>query len=180
METMESLEKKVVGNLCSQLGVKSPMHAPRLVKIVLNMGVGEASRDKEALSEAIQDMTLISGQKPIVTKARKSIAGFNIRDGWPVGCMATLRRARMREFFYRLLNIAIPRTRDFRGFARKGFDGHGNYSFGIREQIVFPEIDYDRLSHLRGLDVTVVTSTKRDDWGEALLKAYGFPFVREG
>ncbi len=179
METIESLEKKVVSSLCRQFGLKSAMHAPRLVKIALNMGVGEASRDKEALREAIQDLTLISGQKPAVVKARKSIAGFGIRAGWPVGCKVTLRRTRMREFFYRLLNVVIPRTRDFRGFARKGFDGRGNYSFGIPEQIVFPEIDYDRLSHLRGMDVTVVTSTKRDDWGEALLKAYGFPFVGE-
>jgi large subunit ribosomal protein L5 len=144
------------------------------------MGLGEAVGDKKIIANAVQDMTLIAGQKPIVTKARKSIAGFKIRDGWPIGCKVTLQRNRMYEFLQRLISIAIPRIRDFRGFTSKAFDGRGNYSLGIKEQIVFPEIDYDKIDKIRGMDITITTSAKTDEEALALLKAFGFPFKDRG
>jgi len=152
------------------------MQIPRLVKITLNMGVGEAITDKKIMDNAVRDLTQISAQKPIVTKARKSVAGFKIREGWPVGCKVTLRRERMYEFLDRLINIAIPRIRDFRGLSPKAFDGRGNYSMGVREQIIFPEIDYDKIDAVRGLDVTITTTASTDDEGRALLEAFKFPF----
>jgi large subunit ribosomal protein L5 len=152
------------------------MEIPRLVKITLNMGVGEALGDKKVLDHAQRDMSLIAGQKPIVTHARKSIAGFKIRQGWPIGCKVTLRRARMYEFLDRLVNIAIPRIRDFRGLSPRAFDGRGNYSLGVREQIIFPEIDYDQIDALRGLDITITTTARTDEEGRALLAAFNFPF----
>ena len=152
------------------------MQVPRISEITLNMGGGEASADKKVLDSAVGDLTLISGQKPIVTNARKSIAGFKIREGWPIGCKVTLRRDRMYEFLDRLVSVAIPRIRDFRGFSPRAFDGRGNYSLGLREQIVFPEIDYDKVDKLRGLNVTITTSARTDDEGRALLKAFEFPF----
>jgi large subunit ribosomal protein L5 len=146
------------------------------VKITLNMGVGEAINDKKIMENAVGDLTRISGQKPIVTKARKSVAGFKIREGWPIGCKVTLRRERMYEFLDRLINIAIPRVRDFRGLSPKAFDGRGNYSIGVREQIIFPEIDYDKIDAIRGLDVTITTTAQTDAEGRALLDAFNFPF----
>lgn len=151
------------------------MEVPKITKITLNMGVGEASQDRKAIDGAVTDMTAISGQKPVVTKARKSIAGFKIRQGWPIGVKVTLRGERMYEFLERLIGIAIPRVRDFRGLNPKAFDGRGNYSMGLREQIVFPEIDYDKIDKIRGLDITITTTAKTDDEGRALLKAFSFP-----
>ena len=147
-----------------------------MTKITLNMGVGEAVNDKKVMDNAVNDLTLIAGQKPIVTYARKSIAGFKIREGWPVGCKVTLRRELMFEFLDRLVNIAIPRIRDFRGLSPRAFDGRGNYSLGVREQIIFPEIDYDRIDTLRGLDITITTSARTNEEGLALLSAFDFPF----
>jgi len=152
------------------------MEVPRLTKITLNMGVGEAIADKKVLDNAVADMTRIAGQKPIITKARRSIAGFKVREGWPIGCKVTLRKDRMYEFLDRLISVAIPRTRDFRGYSPKAFDGRGNYSLGIREQIIFPEIDYDKIDVIRGLDVTITTTARSDDAGRALLAAFNFPF----
>jgi len=149
---------------------------PRVKKITLNMGVGEAVADKKQIENAVRDMTAIAGQKPVVTKARKSIAGFKIRDGWPIGCKVTLRGEHMWEFLDRLIAISIPRIRDFRGLNGKAFDGRGNYSMGVREQIMFPEIDYDKVDALRGLDITITTSAQTDEEGKALLKAFNFPF----
>jgi large subunit ribosomal protein L5 len=166
----------VVARLRERFGYGNVMAVPRITKITLNMGVGEAVGDKKVMEHAVSDLALISGQKPIVTKARKSIAGFKIREGWPVGCKVTLRRERMYEFLDRLINIAIPRIRDFRGFSAKAFDGQGNYSLGVREQIIFPEIDYDRIDTLRGLDITITTSARTDEEGRALLEAFNFPF----
>jgi len=166
----------VVASLRERFGYGNVMAVPRITKITLNMGVGEAVGDKKVMEHAVSDLALISGQKPIVTKARKSIAGFKIREGWPVGCKVTLRRERMYEFLDRLINIAIPRIRDFRGFSAKAFDGQGNYSLGVREQIIFPEIDYDRIDTLRGLDITITTSARTDEEGRALLEAFNFPF----
>ncbi len=154
----------------------SIMAVPRLVKIVLNMGVGEAVADRKVLEAAQQDMALISGQRAVVTKARNSVAGFKVREGWPIGVKVTLRRKRMYDFLERLVHIVIPRIRDFRGFSPKGFDGRGNYSLGISEQIVFPEVDYDKIDALRGLDVTIVTTATSDEEGLALLRAFHFPF----
>ena len=148
---------------------------PKVHKITLNMGVGESARDKKLMDHAVRDMTAIAGQKPIVTKARKSIAGFKIRDGMPIGCKVTLRGERMYEFLDRLISVAIPRIRDFRGLNARSFDGRGNYSMGIREQIVFPEIDYDKVDSIRGMDITITTDAKTDDEGRALLKAFNFP-----
>ena len=165
----------VVSQLRERFAYNNVMEVPRLVKVTLNMGVGEAVGDKKVMEYAVSDLTLIAGQKPIVTLARKSIAGFKIRDGWPVGCKVTLRRGRMYEFLDRLINIAIPRIRDFRGFSAKAFDGRGNYSLGVREQIIFPEIDYDRIDTLRGLDITITTSARTDEEGRALLEAFDFP-----
>lgn len=166
----------VVGQLQQQFGYNSVMQVPRLVKVTLNMGVGEAIGDKKILDHAVDDLKRISGQKPIVTKARKSVAAFKIREGWPIGCKVTLRRERMFEFLDRLINIAVPRTRDFRGFSPKAFDGRGNYSLGVKEQIIFPEIDYDKIDTIRGLDVTITTTAKTDEEGRALLGAFSFPF----
>jgi len=162
--------------LREQFGYRNIMEIPRLVKVTLNMGLGEAVGDKKVLEHAQNDMALIAGQKPIVTLARKSIAGFKIRQGWPIGCKVTLRRQRMYEFLDRLINVAIPRIRDFRGLSPRSFDGRGNYSLGVREQIIFPEIDYDRIDALRGMDITITTSAYTDEEGRALLAAFNFPF----
>jgi large subunit ribosomal protein L5 len=152
------------------------MEVPRVTKITLNMGVGEAVGDKKVLENAVADMQKIAGQKPVVTKSRKSIAGFKIRDGWPIGCKVTLRDERMYEFLERLIAIAIPRIRDFRGISGKQFDGRGNFAMGVTEQIIFPEIDYDQVDKLRGMDIVITTSAKNDDQGRALLSAFNFPF----
>jgi large subunit ribosomal protein L5 len=172
----EYYRDQVVGQLQEKLGVKSVMEVPRITKITLNMGVGEAVGDKKIMENAVGDLEKIAGQKVVVTKARKSVAGFKIRDGWPIGCMVTLRRERMYEFLDRLINIAIPRIRDFRGLSPKSFDGRGNYSMGVKEQIMFPEIDYDKIDALRGLDITITTTAKNDEEGRALLEAFQFPF----
>ena len=166
----------VVAGLREQFSYASVMQVPRISKITLNMGVGEAIADKKVMEHAVNDLTLIAGQKPVVTKARKSVAGFKIRDGWAIGCMVTLRRGRMYEFLDRLINISIPRIRDFRGMSPRAFDGRGNYNMGIREQIVFPEIDYDKVDTLRGLNIAITTTANTDDEGRALLKAFNFPF----
>ncbi|AUX86131.1 MULTISPECIES: 50S ribosomal protein L5 [Acinetobacter] len=158
------------------LGVKNVMDIPRITKITINMGVGAAAADKKLLDGALADMQAIAGQKPVLTLARKSIAGFKIRDGWPIGCKVTLRGERMYEFLDRLISIAIPRIRDFRGFSSKSFDGRGNYSMGLKEQIVFPEIDFDKIDRIRGMDITVTTTARTDDEGRALMRAFGFPF----
>ncbi len=166
----------VVKQLMEQFAYANVMQIPRITKITINMGVGEAVGDKKIMDHAVADMTKISGQKPIVNLSRKSIAGFKIRDGWPVGCKVTLRRERMFEFLDRLINIAIPRIRDFRGFTGRAFDGRGNYSMGVREQIIFPEIDYDKIDALRGMDITITTTARTDEEGRALLAAFKFPF----
>lgn len=162
--------------LKEELGLDNVMQIPRITKITLNMGVGAASQDKKLLDGAVKDLELIAGQKPVVTHARKSIAGFKIREGWPIGAKVTLRGERMYEFLDRLISITIPRIRDFRGFSAKSFDGRGNYSLGIKEQIVFPEIDFDKIDRIRGLDITITTSARNDDEGRALMRAFGFPF----
>ncbi|MEX2470425.1 MAG: 50S ribosomal protein L5 [Pseudohongiellaceae bacterium] len=172
----EYYQKEVVPALTQQFGFDNPMRVPRLTKVVLNMGLGEAVADKKILENATSDLELISGQKPIVTKARKSIAGFKIRDGWPIGCKVTLRGERMYEFIERLVGIAIPRIRDFRGLSPKSFDGRGNFAMGVNEQIIFPEIEYDKIDTLRGLDITIATTAENDDQGRALLTALKFPF----
>lgn len=166
---------EIVAKLIKDFGFKSVMQVPRISKITLNMGVGEAAADKKILTNAVDDLTKIAGQKPVTTKARKSIAGFKIRDGWPIGCKVTLRRDKMYEFLDRLISIAIPRIRDFRGFSGKAFDGRGNYSLGIKEQIVFPEIEYDKIDKIRGLDITITTTAKTDAEAKALLAAFKFP-----
>jgi large subunit ribosomal protein L5 len=166
----------VVPELKKQFGYSNPMEIPRITKITLNMGVGEAVADRKVMEHAVEDMTRISGQKPIVIKARKSVAGFKVREGWPVGCKVTLRRERMYEFLDRLINIAIPRTRDFRGMNPRSFDGRGNYNMGVKEQIIFPEIDYDKIDALRGMDITFTTTAKTDEEARALLAAFSFPF----
>ena len=167
----------VVPQLMKEQGYQNIMEVPRIEKITLNMGVGEAVNDKKILLEhAVKDMTMISGQKPQVTLTKKSIAGFKIRDGWPIGCKVTLRRERMYDFLQRLLTIAIPRVRDFRGLNRRAFDGRGNYNFGVKEQIIFPEIQYDKIDALRGLDICITTTAKNNAEGMALLKAFKFPF----
>ena len=167
---------QVVNELKNKFGYKSVMQVPRIEKITLNMGVGEALTDKKLLDNAVADLAAISGQKPLVTKARKSVAGFKIRQGYPIGCKVTLRGERMWEFFERLITIAVPRIRDFRGLSAKSFDGRGNYSMGVREQILFPEIDYDKVDRVRGLDITITTTAKNDEEGQALLAAFNFPF----
>jgi large subunit ribosomal protein L5 len=169
-------KEKVVPELLKEFAYKNVMQVPRVKKITLNMGVGEAVADKKQIENAVRDMTAIAGQKPVVTKARKSIAGFKIRDGWPMGCKVTLRGEHMWEFLDRLIAISIPRIRDFRGLNGKSFDGRGNYSMGVREQIMFPEIDYDKVDAIRGLDITITTSADTDEEGKALLKAFNFPF----
>ncbi len=171
-------QSDVAPKLQEQFGYKSAMEIPKITKITLNMGVGEAIQDKKALEGALADMEKISGQKPVVTKARKSIAGFKVREGWPIGCKVTLRKDRMYEFLDRLVTISIPRIRDFRGLSPKSFDGHGNYSMGIQEQIVFPEIDYDKIDKIRGLDICITTSAKTDEEGRALLHAFNFPIKK--
>ena len=167
---------EVAPALKQQFGYKSVMEVPRITKITLNMGVGEAVGDKKILEHAIGDMTKIAGQKPVATLARKSIAGFKIRDGYPIGCMVTLRGPRMFEFFDRLITIALPRVRDFRGIASKGFDGRGNYNIGVKEQIIFPEIEYDKIDALRGMNISITTTAKTDEEARALLAAFKFPF----
>jgi large subunit ribosomal protein L5 len=167
---------EIVQQLKDRFQYQSAMQVPRITKITLNMGVGEAIADKKVMEFAVKDMTQICGQKPLVRKARKSVAGFKIREGWPVGCKVTLRRERMYEFLDRLINIAIPRIRDFRGISAKAFDGRGNYSLGVREQIIFPEIDYDKVDALRGLDITITTTARTDEEGRALLEGFKFPF----
>ena len=162
--------------LTKQFGYKSPMQVPRISKIVLNMGVGEATSDKKILENAVGDMTKIAGQKPVVTKARKAIAGFKIREGYPIGCMVTLRDERMYEFLDRLVSVALPRVRDFRGVSGRGFDGRGNYNMGVKEQIIFPEIEYDKIDTIRGMNITITTTAKSDAEAKALLAAFKFPF----
>ena len=168
----------VVGQLKEKLGLDNVMAVPRIEKITINMGVGEAVGDRKVMEHAMSDLEKISGQKPLVCNARKSVASFKIRDGYPVGCKVTLRRERMYEFLDRLVNIAIPRVRDFRGLSAKSFDGRGNYSMGVREQIIFPEVDYDQVDAIRGMDITVTTSAKNDEEGRALLEAFNFPFKK--
>ncbi len=162
--------------LQEELGLDNVMEVPRVTKITLNMGVGEAIGDRKQLDNAVADMEKIAGQKPITTDARKSIAGFKVRDGFPIGCKVTLRKTRMYEFLDRLINIAIPRQRDFRGISPRSFDGRGNFAMGLDEQIVFPEINYDKIDKIRGLDISIVTTAKTDDQGRALLRAFNFPF----
>ena len=171
--------EKVVPELTQKFGYKSVMQVPRLKKITVNMGVGETTTDKKVLDNAVADMTKIAGQKPVVTKSRKSIANFKVRANFPVGCMVTLRGARMYEFLDRLVNIAIPRIRDFRGVSNRAFDGRGNYSLGVKEQIIFPEIDYDKIDTIRGMDIAINTTAKTDDEARALLAAFRFPFRQE-
>jgi large subunit ribosomal protein L5 len=171
----EHYQKAVVPVLMEKFGYKNVMQVPRLTKITLNMGVGEAMTDKKVIDNAASDLALISGQKPDIRRARKSVAVFKVRENWPIGCRVTLRGARMYEFLDRLINVAIPRIRDFRGLPSRSFDGRGNYSLGIKEQIIFPEIDFDKVDAIRGLDVTIVTSAKTDDEARALLDGFQFP-----
>ncbi|ABA58770.1 50S ribosomal protein L5 [Nitrosococcus oceani] len=166
----------VINQLRERLGCQSVMAVPRIEKITLNIGAGEAVGDKKILERVMGDMARISGQKPVLTRARKSVAGFKIREDWPIGCKVTLRRKQMYEFLDRLINIAIPRIRDFRGLSPKSFDGRGNYNMGIREQIIFPEIDYDQIDAIRGMNITITTTAKTDEEGQALLRAFNFPF----
>ncbi|MGB5397252.1 MAG: 50S ribosomal protein L5 [Gammaproteobacteria bacterium] len=166
----------VIKQLMENSGFKNPMEVPRITKITINMGVGEAIGDKKVIENAVADMEKITGQKPIITLARKSVASFKVRDGYPIGCKVTLRRDRMYEFLDRLINISIPRIRDFRGLNGKSFDGRGNYNMGVKEQIIFPEIDYEKIDTLRGMDVCITTTAKTDDAGRALLTAFNFPF----
>lgn len=168
-------QSTVVPELMKRFNYDTVMQVPRITKITLNMGVGAAAQDRKAIEGALTDLTAISGQKPVVTKARKSVAGFKIREGWPIGAKVTLRNQRMYEFLDRLVTIAIPRIRDFRGLSSRSFDGRGNYSLGIKEQIVFPEIDYDKIEKLRGLDITITTTAKSDEEARALLEAFNFP-----
>lgn len=168
--------EEILPKLKEELGVSNIHEVPRITKITLNMGVGEAIGDKKVIENAVADMEKIAGQKAVVTKARKSVAGFKVREGWPIGVKVTLRDERMYEFLERLVDIALPRVRDFRGISPKSFDGRGNYSMGVKEQIIFPEIDYDKVDALRGLDITLTTTAKTDDEGRALLKAFNFPF----
>jgi large subunit ribosomal protein L5 len=173
---LEFYKSIVVSELTEKFGYKSTMEVPRITKITLNMGVGEAVTDKKVLEYAVADMTKIAGQKPVVTKSRKSIAGFKIRDGYPIGCMVTLRGPKMYEFLDRLVTVALPRVRDFRGVSGKGFDGRGNYNMGVKEQIIFPEIEYDKIDALRGMNISVTTTAKSDEEARALLRAFKFPF----
>jgi large subunit ribosomal protein L5 len=172
----EYYKTTVMPELMQRFGYKSVMEVPRITKITLNMGVGEAVGDKKVMEHAVGDMTKIAGQKPVVTRSRKSIAAFKIRDGYPIGCMVTLRKERMYEFLDRLITVAIPRIRDFRGIGGKGFDGRGNYSMGVKEQIIFPEIEYDKIDALRGMNITITTTAKTDAEAKALLAAFKFPF----
>ena len=177
MTRLQSYYKEaIVPQLIKQFGYKSPMEVPRITKITLNMGVGEAVADKKVLDNAVGDMVKIAGQKPVVTKSKKSIAGFKIRQGYPIGCMVTLRKAHMYEFLDRLISIAIPRIRDFRGISSRSFDGRGNFNMGVKEQIIFPEIEYDKIDVLRGLNISITTTAASDDECKALLSAFKFPF----
>ena len=169
-------KETVVAELTKQFGYKSVMEVPRITKVTLNMGVGEAVADKKVLDKAVGDMQKIAGQKAVTTKARKSIAGFKIRDGYPIGCMLTLRGPRMFEFLDRLVTVALPRVRDFRGISAKGFDGRGNYNMGVKEQIIFPEIEYDKIDALRGMNISITTTAKTDAEAKALLAVFKFPF----
>ena len=171
----EHYNSTVIKQLTEQFGYKSSMQVPKITKITLNMGIGEAVADKKVVEHAVSDMTKIAGQKPIVCNARKSVANFKVREGWPVGCKVTLRRERMYEFLDRLISIAIPRIRDFRGLNGKSFDGRGNFNMGIKEQIIFPEIDYDKIDTLRGMDITITTSARTNEEGRALLTAFNLP-----
>jgi large subunit ribosomal protein L5 len=173
-------KEKLVSQLMKDLELKNVMEVPKITKITLNMGVGDAVTDKKVMARATGDMEVIAGQKPIVINSRKSVASFKIRDGWPVGCKVTLRRQQMYEFLDRLVNISIPRIRDFRGLSRKSFDGRGNYSFGIKEQIMFPEIDFDQIDKIRGMDIIITTSARTNAEGLALLQAFNFPFKEKG
>jgi large subunit ribosomal protein L5 len=172
----EHYKDKVVPELTQKFGYKSPMEVPRIQKITVNIGVGKATQDRKILDNAVGDLTKITGQKPVVTKAKKSIANFKVRVGYPIGCMVTLRGQRMYEFLDRLVSIAMPRIRDFRGVSNRSFDGRGNYSIGVKEQIIFPEIDYDKIDALRGLNISITTTAKTDDEAKALLAAFRFPF----
>ena len=172
----ETYRDKVVPELMKRFGYKSIMEVPRISKITLNMGVGEAVADRKILDHAVGDMTKIAGQKPVITKSRKAIAGFKIREDYPIGCMVTLRGVRMYEFLDRLVTIALPRVRDFRGVSGRAFDGRGNYSLGVKEQIMFPEIEYDKVDKIRGLDISITTTAKNDEQAKALLAAFRFPF----
>ncbi|WP_445147506.1 50S ribosomal protein L5 [Dyella sp. Tek66A03] len=177
MTRLETFYKdQVVQKLTERFGYENVMQVPRITKITLNMGVGEAAGNKKVLENAVADMAKIAGQKPITTKARVSVASFKIRDGWPIGCKVTLRRAQMWEFLDRLINISLPRTRDFRGVSGRAFDGRGNYNFGVKEQIIFPEIDFDAIDALRGMDISITTTAKSDEEAKALLEAFSFPF----
>jgi len=171
----ELYNNELAPKLKEELGLKNVMEIPRITKITLNMGVGEALADKKVLENAVSDLEKIAGQKAVVTKARKSIAGFKVREGWPIGCKVTLRREKMYEFLDRLVSIAIPRIRDFRGISPKQFDGRGNFSMGVNEQIIFPEIEYDKIDKLRGLDICISTTARNDDEGRALMRAFNFP-----
>ena len=168
--------EKVVPDLTAKFGYKSPMQVPRLTKITLNMGVGEAVADKKVMDNAVGDLTKIAGQKPVVTKSKKAIAGFKIRDGVPIGCMVTLRGVQMFEFLDRFVTIALPRVRDFRGISGRSFDGRGNYNIGVKEQIIFPEIEYDKIDAIRGMNISITTTAKNDEECKALLAAFKFPF----
>ena len=168
-------DKEIINNLIGKLSLKNKHEVPKFKKIVLNMGLGEDASDGKKLKACVDDMSLITGQKPVITKARKSIAGFKVREGWPIGVKVTLRASRMYDFLERLIGIAIPRIRDFRGISAKQFDGRGNFSMGVSEQIIFPEIDYDKIDKLRGLDIAITTTATNDDEGRALLKAFNFP-----
>ena len=172
----QKYEKEVAPLLTEKFAYKSPMQVPRLTKITLNMGVGEAIADKKVIEHAVADMTKIAGQKPVITKARKAIAGFKIREGYPIGCMVTLRGRAMYEFLDRLVTVALPRVRDFRGVSGRAFDGRGNYNIGVKEQIIFPEIEYDKIDALRGLNISITTTAKTDEEAKALLAAFKFPF----
>lgn len=179
MPSMKELYfKDVIPALTSEFGYKNVMQVPKIQKITLNMGVGEAVGDKKQIENAVMDLERLTGQKAVVTKARKSIAGFKVREGWPIGCKVTLRGERMWEFFDRLVHISIPRIRDFRGLSAKSFDGRGNYSMGVREQIIFPEIDYDKVDKIRGMDIAITTTAVTDEEGRALLRAFNFPFKK--
>jgi len=174
----EHFNKTLVNDLQKTLGLKNVMEVPKITHITLNMGLGEAVGDKKIIEKAVEDMALIAGQKPVVTLSRKSIAGFKIRDGWPIGCMVTLRREKMYEFLDRLITVSIPRVRDFRGLNPRSFDGRGNYNLGFKEQIIFPEIDYDKIDAIRGLDIAIATTAKTNEEGRALLDAFKFPFKK--
>jgi large subunit ribosomal protein L5 len=173
----EFYESEVRPDMVGQFGYTNPMQVPKLSKIVINMGVGEASQDRKKIDGAVEDMALISGQRPVITKARRSIATYKLREGMIVGCMVTLRRARMFEFFDRLINIALPRVRDFRGLSGASFDGNGNFALGLKEQIIFPEIDYDKVDEVRGMDVVICTTARTDAEAKALLKGFNMPFT---